>query len=734
MSGQPYTPRVAVFYVGSSLLSPLKAAERDLRTEHLSLKVDAYNCGLPLDQQEWEAAKASLSRSDAVLVVHLTDDENARYLEDSLAKVCSQNTPIIVLNCLPRLMRLTRLGRLDLNRILRPNGGLESRTPAMRLIRRLNTWMAGSLKAGTGAGRRVPASSYLKLVHRVPALLRFLPGVGALRDLKNYLTLYSYFLQPTPTNIRSLLTLLLKYYVRGCASLPTPPPAERQPTVGIYHPQASCLFTTFEAYRKWYEGQLKRKLEPQNTVGLLLMRPQVVSESRQHYDGLIQAIEAQSLAVIPALSTLMDSREACLHCFVDGSKEEVYAWLKSYSGTTNGRQEAGSLRPRVSQVISLTGFSFVGGPASNDCDAAAAFFKSLNVPFHSLVSLDVQTIENWELSRVGLNPVQTAMQVAIPELDGGIEPFVFGGIRHHRQAPEPLADRVQLIAARLKRWNRLQTAARRELKLAFLVYCFPPGKGNLGTAAGLDVFPSLLEILRCLKSEGYEISLPMTGEEIRDRLLGGNSTEWGTIANVAYRMTVDEYRQLCPWVEEVESEWGRPPGRIHSNGREILVLGAHFGNVFVGVQPTFGYEGDPMRLLAAQGGAPHHGYMGLYTYLRDVWQCDAVVHVGTHGATEFMPGKQVGLSSNCWPDRLIRDLPNLYLYSVNNPSEGTIARRRSAAELISYLTPPVQNAGLYKELATLKDLLTAYRQAQSDLEREHLFAMIEENAAVVHLV
>ena len=124
--------------------------------------------------------------------------------------------------------------------------------------------------------------------------------------------------------------------------------------------------------------------------------------------------------------------------------------------------------------------------------------------------------------------------------------------------------------------------------------------------------------------------------------------------------------------------------------------------------------------------------MALYTYLEKVFRADAVLHVGTHGAMEFMPGKQVGLSGECWPDRLIGELPNIYIYSVNNPSEGSIAKRRSYAELISYLTPPIENAGLYKDLASLKELLTAYRQTANEREREQLFAAIEETAQALN--
>jgi magnesium chelatase subunit H len=279
----------------------------------------------------------------------------------------------------------------------------------------------------------------------------------------------------------------------------------------------------------------------------------------------------------------------------------------------------------------------------------------------------------------------------------------------------------------------LQTAPRSEVRLAIVIFCFPPNKGNIGTAADLDVFPSLMEILARLKSEGYAVEVPASVDRLRALVLEGNSEEAGQVANVAYRMNVDEYRRLCPYVSDIEHEWGSAPGAINANGRELFMLGAHLGNVFISVQPTFGYEGDPMRMLAAESATPHHGFMAAYTYIEKVFRADAVIHTGTHGALEFMPGKQVGLSSSCWPDRLIGELPNIYLYSVNNPSEGTIARRRSYAELISYLTPPVENAGLHRELAAMKELITAYRRATDDEERDELYEAIEARAQQMNL-
>jgi len=541
-----------------------------------------------------------------------------------------------------------------------------------------------------------------------------------------------------------MLLLAIKQYVPGDRKSIAIDPPEEMPVVGIYHPDANDLFETFEAYQRWHQNKRGVSLDPTRTIGLLLMRPQIISDARRHYDGLIRAIEEVGLCVIPAISTFMDNREACRKFFVDdqqrtkSSNRRTTQDVKSRDLLIGGAHDSSRLqdsngKSRVSQVVSLTGFSFVGGPAMNDSQAAAEFLSGLNVLFRSMISLDVQTIEHWKHSRLGLNPIQTAMQVAIPEIDGATESFVYGGLPADGNQPEPMEERCRRIARRLARWNRLRTAPRSDLRLAFLMFCFPPDKGNIGTAADLDVFSSIFEILLKLRSEGYAVDLPDNEAQLRSTLLEGNSDEIGTLANVAYRMSVNEYRQLCPYIADIEQEWGQAPGTINSNGREIFLLGKSFGNVFIGVQPTFGYEGDPMRLLAAESGAPHHGFMALYTYLEKVFCADAIVHVGTHGATEFMPGKQVGLSEKCWPDRLIGELPNIYIYSVNNPSEGTIAKRRSYAELVSYLTPPIENAGLYKEFASMKDLLSLYRVASEEVERQRLFEAIEEKAKQLNL-
>jgi magnesium chelatase subunit H len=787
--------KVSVLYIGSSLLAPLRNAEHELNRDYnLGLQLSACNFGSPLSDNEWAAVENDLKDADVVFVIHVMDGENAARLLTGLEKYKDRHRAVIVINCMPDLMRRTRMGRLDVSRLMGRNEQTKSgrgeeengkSRKGLGLLTAAGSWIGRQVRSKDSNGKTAKHGhgQYLKLIDKLPGILKFVPTAGGLRDVKHYLNIFCYFLQPTPPNIRSMILYALKEYVPDDklkkAKIKIPPP-QRLPSVAIYHPDSTRLFETFEGYRTWYVARSPKSkvqspksvraplaLNPESTIGLLLMRPQVVSKTTKHYDALIRALEAEGLSVIPALSTLMDNREACQKFFVNNDQSKVESPKSKVRGSSPTVREGLTLKPRdqrpkakdqttdngplatnsedfghwtldlglsrISQIVSLTGFSFVGGPAMNDSEAAAQFLERLNRPYRSAVSLDTQTIDAWRASQTGLNPIQAGMQIAIPEIDGATEPFIYGGIPASGVEPVALDDRCVRFAGRLRRWNRLRTAPRGELKLALILFCFPPNKGNIGTAADLDVFPGVWDTLQKLKSEGYDVELPESADALRERLIGGNAEKFAATANVAHRMSVEEYRRSCPYVNEVEDEWGTAPGRVNTFGRDLLIQGIQLGKVFIGVQPTFGYEGDPMRLMMARSGAPHHGFMAFYTYLSKVFNADAVVHVGTHGAMEFMPGKQIGLSDQCWPDRLIGELPNLYIYSVNNPSEGSIAKRRSYAELISYLTPPIENAGLYKDLSTLKGLVTSYRQAEKESERERLFESIEEYSRQLNL-
>ena len=199
-------------------------------------------------------------------------------------------------------------------------------------------------------------------------------------------------------------------------------------------------------------------------------------------------------------------------------------------------------------------------------------------------------------------------------------------------------------------------------------------------------------------------------------------------------MSVEEYEKLTPYSERLHENWGPPPGNLNSDGQNLLVYGKSFGNLFIGVQPTFGYEGDPMRLLFSRSASPHHGFAAYYTYLEKIWGADAVLHFGTHGSLEFMPGKQMGMSGDCYPDSLIGKIPNIYYYAANNPSEATHCQNGAVMpQTISYLTPPAENAGLYKGLQELNELIGSYQTLKDSGRGIQIINTIVEQSRMVNL-
>ena len=287
--------------------------------------------------------------------------------------------------------------------------------------------------------------------------------------------------------------------------------------------------------------------------------------------------------------------------------------------------------------MSLTGFSLVGGPAYNDARAAEELLAGLDVPYITAHPVEFQTLEQWQDDARGLLPVEATMMVAIPELDGGIWPMTFGGRssaedgdRRRDMVPHP--ERTAMLAARVARMVSLRRKARAERKIAVVLFNFPPNAGTVGSAAYLSVFASLFNTLRGMAEAGYTVDVPETIDALRDRLLGGNAALFGANANVAARMPVNDHVRRQRWLDQIEAQWGPAPGRHQTDGASLFILGERFGNVFVGVQPAFGYEGDPMRLLFERGFAPTHAFCAFYRWINQDFGADAVLHFGTHGA------------------------------------------------------------------------------------------------------
>ena len=372
----------------------------------------------------------------------------------------------------------------------------------------------------------------------------------------------------------------------------------------------------------------------------------------------------------------------------------------------------------------------------------------LDLPYISAHALEFQTLGQWAKSETGLGPVEATMLVALPEIDGATNPMVFGGRGSEdgcdgcafkcRPGPGPRAmipcpERIERLAGRALKHVELRRSKIAERKVGIVIFGFPPNAGAAGTAAYLDVFESLHNTLHAMKAEGYDLEPPETVDALRAAVLKGNAEKYGQEANVAARIPADAMVAGEKHLAEIEATWGPAPGRHQSDGGGVFVLGAEFGNVFVGVQPAFGFEGDPMRLMFEKGFAPTHAFSTFYRWMREDFGADALLHFGMHGALEFMPGKHSGLSGACWPDRLIGDMPNVYLYAVNNPSEGTLAKRRAGAVMISHLTPPLSKAGLYKGLLDLKDSLQQWRTLAPGAEDDDLRALIVDQAEALDM-
>lgn len=704
-SVDPRAPvRVVIVTLDNHLKGAVDRAEEALAKEGIDLSLHAASeWGSNAD--DLEAVKAAIARADIVIATMLFLDDHIRMVLPSLEARREECDAMVCLMSAGEVVRLTKMG------------GYRMDAPAkgpLALLKKLRGSSGKGGKPNSGAGQ-------MKMLRRLPKILRFIPGTA--QDVRAYFLTLQYWLAGSDENVVAMVRALIdryaageRMYRRGITKAGAP---LEYPETGVYYPHAQQRIS--ESLRL-----LPATKAREGTVGLILLRSYLLGRDCAHYDGAIAAFEAAGLKVVPVFASGLDARPAIEKFFIgpDG-------------------------RPTVDAVVNLTGFSLVGGPAYSDAQAAREILGGLDLPYLAAHAIEFQTIEDWAHRPQGLLPLESTMMVALPELDGSTVPHVFGGragqsgagctgcdrkcARPASQKARPMQacpERAETLAAKTLKLIQLRRAERASRKLAIVVFNFPPNAGATGTAAFMGVHESLYATLQRLAAEGYSVEVPESLDAMREALLEGNRERFGTDANVAHRIPADEHVRREKHLAEIEAAWGSAPGKQLSDGGNILVQGAHFGNVFVGVQPGFGYEGDPMRLLFEGTFAPTHAFSAFYRYIREDFGAHAVLHFGTHGALEFMPGKQAGMSGKCWPDRLIGDIPNFYLYAANNPSEGMLAKRRSGATLISYLTPPLAQAGLYKGLSELKASVERWRATIDDAdhagERADLAAMIAD--------
>ncbi len=331
----------------------------------------------------------------------------------------------------------------------------------------------------------------------------------------------------------------------------------------------------------------------------------------------------------------------------------------------------------------------------------------------------------WQRNGRGLGPLDTAMNVAIPEFDGRIvgTPVSFkerlgeGGTRY-----VPDRERIRRFAGIVEKHTALRRKANSAKRIAFVLTNSGAKAARVGNAVGLDAPASLLKLMGRMEEAGYRIGpLPDSSDDLLFELIERCSYDVTHLTEAqlaqAQKLPTEQYAGWFGGVPEasregMEKQWGDAPGGAYIHGDGFALAGLEYGNVFVALQPPRGYDMDPDQIYHRPDLPPPHNYLALYRWLRYVWKADAVVHMGKHGTLEWLPGKSVGLGESCFPDLILEDLPLVYPFIINDPGEGSQAKRRSHATIVDHMTPPMTSAGAYGTLAELAQLADEYYAAE----------------------
>ena len=485
---------------------------------------------------------------------------------------------------------------------------------------------------------------------------------------------------------------------------------------GIYHPDFDHVPTLDEYLKSKY-------VAGRPTVGLWFYQSLWQAGNTVFIDRLIAEIEGQGANVIPVfLQSLKDVERGTM-----GAE-----WVVDNFFMKEGK-------PLIDVLISTLMFSLSIKPWEGEGSAGAEevarseewFLKKLNVPVLKVI-VTYNTPSEWKASLQGLSPLDISMGIAMPEFDGmlitvpvaarkrtDIDPLT--GARVIRF--EPLPERIDKMVRLSLNWARLRHISNDKKKVAIIFHNYPPRDDRIGTAFGLDSPVSVLNIMRTMQDAGYRLErMPENGqaliEEVKSRLTldrrwrSPNELARRAIDSVSEKEYLQWFGQLPIVVQEkMTAAWGMPPGELFVHKKNLIIPGIINGNFFIGLQPPRGFLEDPAAIYHSPDHPIPHHYYAYYRWIRDVFKANVVMHIGKHGSLEWLPGKSVGLSDSCFPDIAISDLPNIYPYIINNPGEGTQAKRRSYCCIIDHLVPVMHNADAYDELAELEVMLHDYYQA-----------------------
>lgn len=473
-----------------------------------------------------------------------------------------------------------------------------------------------------------------------------------------------------------------------------------------------------------YPFPIPSTLQNAPQVGIVFYRAHYLAGNLDPIAALCQALGDRGLHPVPVfVSTLRD--------------QDVQTELLDYFRPKG--------EPGIQVLLNTTSFSLIQPLTLNRGlqaeETSSELWQRLDVPVLQVI-LSGGALTQWQQEWRGLSPRDVAMNVALPEVDGRIisRAISFKGVQGWNPALEtevlnyqPVDSRVQFVAELAANWVKLRQVKVSDRKVALILANYPTRNGRLANGVGLDTPASCVAILRAMQQAEYQVEdIPTTDDELIRRLTAGitNDPESKGMNPVAQTLSLDAYQ---PWFDtlpelvktQIQARWGDPK-------ETFAIAGIQLGNVFVGIQPARGYDDDPALNYHAPDLEPTHDYLAFYHWLRSEFGAQAIVHVGKHGNLEWLPGKSIALSETCYPEVAFGALPHLYPFIVNDPGEGSQAKRRSQAVIIDHLTPPMTRAELYGGLQQLEGLIDEYYEAQNldpsrlSVIRDRITALIQQ--------
>ncbi|RZB33081.1 MAG: cobaltochelatase CobN [Desulfobacteraceae bacterium Eth-SRB2] len=510
------------------------------------------------------------------------------------------------------------------------------------------------------------------------------------------------------------------------------------PWIGYYHGESERIFREFNDYRIWYENRSDSvRYESSEKIGIFFPRTLFIKKNMDLIDLLIRELENRKIFPVP-----------------------VFAQKKEYGGPDCPDPEAGlELLKGVDLIINCESSYLLQTPIGQE--AGATILEKLDVPIIQTVYSSSRTEEEWKKSPQGIHPSGQVYWVAQPEFNGTIEPIVISARDEKSQDPyglrKPIPERVNFLLDRACSWLKLGRLPVEKRRVTFLLHKNPCAgvEASVAGGAGLDTLESVARIMQQMQKKGYAVAnCPESGKELIDIIMDRKAIcefRWTTVDEIVKKggaidlIDVDKYNQWLSELpqaarEKMVSGWGEPPGEGMVYNDKIVVTGVNFCNVNVLVEPKRGCygarcDGKVCKILHDPTIPPTHQCLATYKWVQE--NSDVIISVGTHGYIEFLPGKGVGLSNECFPEIIVGDKPHLYIYTVKNNSEGILAKRRAYATLVDHMVPIMQPSGLYDELEEMEELLRQYANAKNlneENRQEVIFGQIYALAEKTNLI